>query len=302
LSLGGDMNLRDSIPPAKMFEIVEDLASMHVAAVTFSGGGEPLIYPHIAETVRRLAAAGIKIGTLTNGVALRGDVAAAFADHATWVRVSIDAADDESYARSRRVPAAFFGQVLENVRAFVQRNSRAQVGFSFIVNADNAGVIRDFCDLARQVGAQHVKLSACVISNDAAENNAYHAPLTDIVGRNIAAARALESPAFQILDHYHAFAERFERPYTACPMQEFLTVIGADCTVYTCQDKAYTGSGTLGSIKERRFRDFWYSEQNAERIRGWDATENCRHHCVAHAKNLLLTEYRSLDPEHVAFV
>jgi wyosine [tRNA(Phe)-imidazoG37] synthetase (radical SAM superfamily) len=114
-----------------MFEIVDDLIAMGVKAVTFSGGGEPLIYQHIAQTVRRLAAGGIKVGTLTNGLALRGDVAEAFAEYATWVRVSIDAADGESYARSRSVPATIFEQVLDNVRSFVRlhggRHDRLQL-------------------------------------------------------------------------------------------------------------------------------------------------------------------------------
>jgi MoaA/NifB/PqqE/SkfB family radical SAM enzyme len=66
LSLGSEMKVRDSIPRDKMFEIVDDLIEMDVKAVTFSGGGEPLIYPDIAATVHRLAAGGIKIGTLTN--------------------------------------------------------------------------------------------------------------------------------------------------------------------------------------------------------------------------------------------
>jgi MoaA/NifB/PqqE/SkfB family radical SAM enzyme len=81
LQLGGEMNLRDRIPGPKMREIADDLVEMGVAAVTFSGGGEPLIYPEIAQTVRRLAGGGNKIGSLTNGVALCGDVADAFAEH-----------------------------------------------------------------------------------------------------------------------------------------------------------------------------------------------------------------------------
>jgi radical SAM protein with 4Fe4S-binding SPASM domain len=85
-------------------------------------------------------------------------------------------------------------------------------------------------------------------------------------------------------------------------MLEYLTVIGADCTVYSCQDKAYTESGRLGSIKERSFRDFWYSPENAARVHGWDASQNCRHHCIGHAKNLLLTEFRALESGHSAFV
>ena len=302
LSLGSDMHLRDTIPHEKMLEIVDDLIAMNVKAVTFSGGGEPLIYAHITETVHRLAAGGIKIGMLTNGVALKGEAAAALAAHATWVRVSIDAAEGEAYARSRRVPAAFFDQVLENVRQFVGLSREATIGFSFIVNQDNATAVRAFCELAKDLGTHHVKLSACVVSNDAIENNRYHEPIAGIVREEIAAARALESDSFHILDHYHAMPERFERPYRACPMLEYLTVIGADCTVYTCQDKAYTASGTLGSLKDRRFRDFWNSPENEALIRGWNASEACRHHCVAHAKNLLLTEFRSLEPDHALFV
>lgn len=302
LSLGDEMDLKDKIPAAKMNEIVDDLIEMEVKAVTFSGGGEPLIYPNLSQTVRRLAAGGIKIGTLTNGVALRGDIGAALAQHATWVRVSIDAADGESYARSRRVPAEFFHRVIDNVRAFVESSAGATIGFSFIVTRDNAAAIHQFAELAKQIGAHHVKFSGCVVSNDVGDNNRYHEPISDTVNEQIAAARQIESDAFHILNHYHALPELFERSYTACPMLEYLTVIGADCSVYACQDKAYTESGLLGSIKERRFRDFWYSAENAARITSWDASQSCRHHCVSHAKNLLLAEFRALDSDHAAFV
>lgn len=43
LQLGEGMDIRDKIPEKKMFEITEDLAAVGVEAVTFSGGGEPLI-------------------------------------------------------------------------------------------------------------------------------------------------------------------------------------------------------------------------------------------------------------------
>ncbi len=85
-------------------------------------------------------------------------------------------------------------------------------------------------------------------------------------------------------------------------MMEYLTIIGADCAVYTCQDKAYTAGGKLGSIKDRRFRDFWFSEENAAKVRGWNAVANCTHHCTSHSKNLLLTEFRALEPDHACFV
>jgi len=85
-------------------------------------------------------------------------------------------------------------------------------------------------------------------------------------------------------------------------MAYLLTIIGADLAVYTCQDKAYTPDGMLGSIRERRFRDFWLSEENARSLAAIDPSIACRHHCVASAKNERMNEYLALDPDHVMFV
>ena len=85
-------------------------------------------------------------------------------------------------------------------------------------------------------------------------------------------------------------------------MLRLLTVIGADLNVYTCQDKAYTDAGLLGSIGERRFSEFWRSQETARRIRSFDPRSSCSHHCVSHGKNLMLAELQGLDPAHAAFV
>jgi len=82
----------------------------------------------------------------------------------------------------------------------------------------------------------------------------------------------------------------------------FLTVIGADCKVYTCQDKAFTEAGTLGSIKERSFREFWFSEENRQRLFSLNPSVECSHHCVTHSKNEAIIDLLSIDPDHGVFV
>ena len=134
LQLGEGMDLQDRIPSDKMVELVDDLIDMGVEAVTFSGGGEPLIYKPLADSVARLAEGGIKVAALTNGANLKGRVADAFAEHGTWIRVSIDAWDDESYAESRSIKVGEFTKVIENMRAFAARKSSCVLGVSFIVS------------------------------------------------------------------------------------------------------------------------------------------------------------------------
>lgn len=83
---------KDMIPREKMMEIISDLETMGVKAVTFSGGGEPLCYPYIEEAMERILAAGIDLSIITNGSMLKGKKAELLAK-AKWVRISIDSID-----------------------------------------------------------------------------------------------------------------------------------------------------------------------------------------------------------------
>lgn len=302
LKLGEDMDESDAIPAEKMQEIADDLIAMQVKAVTFSGGGEPLLYKPLPQIIERLASGGIRVATLTNGANLKGKVADALAEYATWVRVSVDAWDDESYVISRKAKNGEFTRLIENMRAFVARQSACVLGVSFIVGQDNHHRIYEVCKLFKDVGVNHVKLSAAVVGNDVAENNKYHRKYADAAREQIEKALQLSDKGFSILNHFHEIEERFEKSYSSCPFLRFLTVIGADLNVYTCQDKAYTKDGTLGSIRDRRFRDFWFSPENHKLVCGFDPSQKCMHHCVAHAKNLALHEYLALDAEHGMFV
>lgn len=302
LKLGEDMNEMDSIPRKKIFEIVDDLIEMKVKAVTFSGGGEPLLYKPLPDVVKALAAGGIKIGTLTNGTNLKGRMAEAFAEYGTWVRISVDAWDDNSYVEFRGAKPNSFSKLLDNMRAFVATDTKCVLGVSLIVGKSNYRQIADICRQFKDVGVNHVKISGVVVGNDVIENTAYHAEIKDEVAKQIDVASSLPDDHFDILNHYHDLDTRFDKPYSNCPFLQFLTIIGADQTVYTCQDKAYTDDGKLGSIVDRRFKDFWFSPENKKKLYEFDPSVLCAHHCVSHTKNLAITDILSLDPNHGVFV
>jgi MoaA/NifB/PqqE/SkfB family radical SAM enzyme len=302
LQLGEDINLKDVMPTDKMFEIVDDVIDMGVEAVTFSGGGEPMLYKPLPDVVERLAKGGVKVASLTNGSNLKGRMAEAFAEHATWVRVSVDAWDDASYSASRKIKDGMFIKLLENIRNFVATGTKCTLGISFIVSKDNHDHVFDACSQFKDAGVHHIKLSGAVISNDLDENNLYHGEIRDSVSAEIERAKALNDDSFEIINHYHELEGRFEKDYDICPFLQFLTVIGADCQVYTCQDKAFNAAGLLGSIKDRSFKEFWFSDENREALYALNPSKSCGHHCVAHAKNLAILGLLDMDPEHASFV
>ena len=264
-------------------------------------GGEPLIYPQIVETAARLAQGGVKIATLTNGAYLEGKVAEAFARHGTWVRISMDYWDAASCAKSRGVKLTEFERIIGNIRSFIATGTKCVLGISFVVSKDNAERISEICTMFKELGVNHLKLSPCIVSTSGAENNAYHQPIRESVNEQIAEAAKRLGENF-IVDDYHPAEEVWDKPYNTCPFLQFLTVIGADCNVYTCQDKAYTESGLLGSNKNRRFKEFWFSEENRARVYSLDPSCVCRHHCVADNKNLLIHKFLKRNVEHAPFV
>ncbi len=303
VQLGKDMILRDSIPHDKMMEIVDDIIEMKVAAVTFSGGGEPLLYPYLVETAERLAAGGVSIGVLTNGAHLKDKKAEVLAEHATWLRISIDGWDAASYADYRGVTENEFETVITNLKAFKKlAGSRCFLGVSIPVDQKNAEKIYLLIQMVRDCGADNVKIAPCIISNSGKETNAYHADIEPLVKSQLTAAiEDLSTDTFEIFDSYHKQLETFLKTYDWCPWVQINPVIAADQNVYTCHDKAYNlDTGLLGSLKSQRFKKMWKSSK--AQFFKLNPRRDCNHHCVADGTNRMLHDFISTDPDHRVFV
>jgi MoaA/NifB/PqqE/SkfB family radical SAM enzyme len=302
LQLGSDMTVTDTIPRDKMNEIADDIVSMGVKAVTFSGGGEPLLYPYLPEILRKFVDGGVRFATLTNGANLTGEVARLFSESGTWVRVSIDGWDDESYSAYRGVKKGEFSKVIGNMKAFSEMKGPCVLGASIIADRMNAPHIYELIRTLREAGVSSVKIAPCIVSNSGAENNRYHEECFDLVKSEIdRAEKDFRSETFEIFDSYHALSDKFEKTYTWCPYLQILTVIGADSNVYSCQDKAYnTTSGIICSLKEKRFKDAWF--EGKQQFFTINPSVHCNHHCVANGKNRMILEYLDAEPDHLMFV
>lgn len=302
VQLGKDMAIKDQIPGEKMTEIIDDIIDMGVKSVTFSGGGEPFCYPYLLGAVKKLSQSPVKFAALTNGSKLEGELAEIFAHHAKWLRISIDGWDDESYSAYRGVPKGEFNRTIGNIENFKKHKGRCCLGASIIVDKKNASHVYELIARLKNGGVDSIKIAPCIISNSGAENNLYHKPIFAEVKRQIRqASDELAEEKFEIFDSYHGQLESFKKEHDWCPYLQILPVIGADLNIYPCQDKAYNlDEGLVGSIKDRRFKDFWFSQK--EKFFKINPSLHCNHHCVANAKNKLILEYLNADKEHLEFV
>lgn len=302
LQLGQHMQEKDSIPRAKMLEIIDDVIDMEVKAVTFSGGGEPFCYPHLLDVAKKLAGSKVAFASLTNGARLTGEVAEVFAHHATWVRISMDGWDNASYSAYRGVGDGEFDKIISNIKDFKRYGGPCYLGVSLIVDQRNARRVYGFLAMMHDLGVNSVKISPCIVSNDGVENNRYHQDIfTGVKEQCMRGLADFSSDSFEVFDSYHTLDDKFQKSYEWCPYQQVLAIIGADCNVYSCQDKAYNlDSGLLGSIKEQPFRNFWLADKG--KFFTINPQRDCNHHCIANARNQLVLEYLDADPDHLGFV
>jgi len=290
------------IPREKMMEIIDDIIAMRVKAVTFSGGGEPFLYPYFLDVLKRLAKSPVRFASLTNGSRLVGKVAEIFAKHGTWVRVSMDGWDDDSYSLYRKVPSGEFTKIIKNMKNFKKLGGKCYLGVSLIIDKKNAPHIYTSLSKLKKIGVNNVKISPCLVSDNEEANNNYIRPVLPIVkGQIKKAVKELAGKNFEIFDAYNELDEKFKKQYTWCPYIQILPIIGADLNVYACPDKAYNlKNGLVGSIRNRRFKTFWFSDKN--KFFKINPSLDCNHHCETNSKNKLILEYLYADREHLNFV
>lgn len=259
----------------KALEIVQDCKDIGVQAVQFTGGGEPTLHRGFPQVFSTVIDNGMKAGLVSNGV--RIDVALAdILAKAAWVRISLDASTEETYCKIRRVHSSHW-QKAQAAIVNLKAAGCPQVGVGFVVTPDNWTEILGAAELAKSLGADNFRISAMFSNEDERLFATFHKSAALLAQ----AAEELSDARFTV---YNRFSDRLDdlrlgKPSERlCGYQFFTTYIGADLNVYRCCGYAYNRHGLIGSLRDRRFRDFWLSEERINNQLSFDGRgcERCQ--------------------------
>lgn len=294
-------NPADEINREKMLEIIQDFKDIGVKAVTFSGGGEPLLYPYIEETMEAVLNAGIDLSIITNGSLLTGKTAELLSQ-AKWVRISLESGCSETYSKIRGVKEDTFHELCENIKSFAKIKSKdCELGVNHVIGPNNYREVYQAGKLMWELGCDHIKYTA-LMSNDAEK---MHAPFKKEVIEQIHKLIEENTEDFKIINLYESDFDSnavFGRNYDYCAIKDYVTVIAANSKIYYCHDKAYLSAGEIGDISQKSFKDVWFSEETTRKFEMFDPQEICKHHCVYDDRNELLNRFYSLDEQHINFI
>lgn len=277
----GNYNPNRKLPTEKVIEILDDCVELDVKAVQYTGGGEPTIHPDFNFIVEETRKRRLKWGLVTNGIKKRN-----FAG-ASWVRVSLDAGNAQTYSKIRSVHPSHFERALETIRLW-------KTGVGFVITPENWTEVLEAALLVKDLGSSNIRIGAQFSERGLDLFKDFYSEAKALCK----AAEELDCDSFKVHNKFNEKMEDLEGPpdYERCGYQYFTTYIGADQNLYRCCVYAYNPRGLVGTIKGRRFKDVWnenWLKFNAFSARG---CERCQFNHINRNINELVDNY---EPEFV---
>ena len=280
---------------------MQEAQQMGVRSVMFAGTGEPLLHRQINEIVSGAVDCGLDAAFTTNGVALnRLDTIA----KCSWVKLSINAGTQATYAKVHRTKERDWTRVWNNVSDAVKRKGNCALGVQCVVLPDNFHEMATLCTIARNSGVDYVVLKPYSVGTFQA-----HAPIQTNYAEWDASLSELpaifNTDKFKVI--YRANAMRQERekhPYDKCRATPFVWVYSrAEGDVFSCSAHLLDQRFHIGNLNNQSFREIWEGEgrrANWEMMQTFDIS-NCRLNCRQNQNNIFLDQVANGIP-HLSFI
>jgi MoaA/NifB/PqqE/SkfB family radical SAM enzyme len=301
----GHDNPKRMIDTERALSMIDEFNRAGVLAVQFTGGGEPTVHKDHEKIFEKTLSVGMKAALVSNGLRWSKKLKEEILPKFSWVRVSIDAGNAESYGHIRRTPRFNWQHVWDNVRdlsdSLDRVESDAVFGLGFVVTPWSWKEMPEFTELAAQSGADNVRFTAMFSTED---EKPYLGIYDDIVAVIRDVREKYGSDSFAIHDN---FGSRFSDlkqhspDYSFCSHQYYTSYVGGDLNVYRCCVLAYNRRGMIdgNSLKEKSFDVFWNSDERKDDMEAFDASECER--CQFNEKNRAVNYLMSDNPPHKEF-
>jgi len=293
------------VPTERALQLLDEFKSAGALGVQFTGGGEPTVHKHHEDIFEKTLHLGMRASLVSNGLKWSKRLRTEILPNFSWVRVSIDAGNRETYALIRKTNPMNWDHVWRNVEelaASIKKNkSQCVLGLGFVVTPYNWEEIPDFVRKAARSGADNVRLSA-MFSGDGEK------PFEDIYDKITVVIhdtqKSYSRENFSIHDNFGSRLSDLEQhspDYEFCGYQHYTTYVGGDLQVYRCCVYSYNKRGLVegGDLSKNRFDDFWASEGRTKDMVEFDA-RGCQR-CQFNEKNRAINYLLQIDPPHKEF-
>jgi MoaA/NifB/PqqE/SkfB family radical SAM enzyme len=298
------INTGESLKLEEIKLSIDILKARGLLSVILLGGGEPTLHKDFGEIVNYIKSLGLQLGIVTNGSKLgRVERVAHLLEKQDWVRLSLDAASQETFSKLHRPKTdVTLLEILRRAREVKLRNPNILLGYSFVIVWEgltlnenplcpNIHEMPEAVRLARKYGFDYISFKPCLIRLQESQKES----LLDSIDRkreqriiediriNLHKAKRVAENNIKVLESVNLRAmmdnrvHELKRQPEICHMQFFNTVVTPSgifhCPAFRGVENAKI-SESDGYVGKERFDE---TLQNlAHSISTFNATKECK--------------------------
>lgn len=285
----GYINTGDVFDFYLLLDVVNQLAAIGVKSITWTGGGEPSLYPFIKEIVNYTHSLGIDQGIYTNGSFINEELASVLKSKTTFIYISLDECTREDFKQSKGVDR--FTKVLEGIKRLVESEGKSTIGVGFLLHQNNYTKIEEMANLGKSLKVDYVQFRP-IIDYDL-DNPSVLQTSPDWINR---LGYSIHSHIILDNDRFKAYQNWQGHGYKTCNWSALQTVITPNGKVWTCVNKRGIESALLGDLTTESFAYIW-----SKHGKPCSVDSKCRIMCRGHQANKTLDKILT-KPSHENFI
>lgn len=293
---------------ARVFTLLDELASCGLRSLLFAGEGEPLLHPEIGPIIRHAKTNGIDVGLFTNGQLLKEELAAEILPHLTFMRLSFNGGDRENYAAIHQVRPEVFDTVTRNIAAATrikrEQQLAADVGAQYVLIPENRAFLLSAVTTLKECGVDYLAIKPFMQR----ESQAYQLQeqyTLNAVDQLFAQAESHASASFAVMARKETFEDYGQRNYARCLGTPFIAVLNSAGIISSCLPYWERQEFAFGSIYEKSFSEIWNSSERRSIKAHLEQTLDahaCPPNCRPHAINEFLWDLKNPLVKHLNFI
>lgn len=290
---------------------IEVMAKGGVKSIMYAGEGEPMLHPDISQIANFTFEHGIDVAFTTNGTAMTQKFLDSCLPSITWIKVSINAGTEETYAKIHRTNPKHWNLVWDNLSRAIQERDRqalkTTIGVQSVLLPDNSETIEPLARKCISAGVDYLVVKPYSHNPNSETRDykdiKYGETYTEMLGK---LKSSFNSSNFEILTRESTMQswDSQDRGYDTCHSTPyFWAYIMASGDVYACSAHIGDDSFLLGNIHESRFDSIWMGEKRKrliEQMKTLDISK-CRKNCRMNQVNKYLWDVKN-PVEHRNFI
>lgn len=291
-------------------ERIREMAKLGVKSIMFAGEGEPTLYKPLPYILDVCSEVGIDTSLTTNAVPFNEKNTENFVKNCSWIKISINAGDRETYAKIHTTKESDFDKVVANLTLAAkikkEKNYSCTVGSQMLLLPENKHTAVKLAKTMRDAGVDYLVIKPYTQSLYG-KSRVYEGLTYENMMDLEKELKKIETDDFKVIFRANTMKklEEEKQPYSKCySTPYFWAYIMGDGSVYGCSAYLQNDKFNYGNINTQTFQEIWEGEkrkQGVSFIKDELDISMCRRNCRMDEVNRYLWNLKQPN-EHVNFI